>query len=89
MLVLAIMGAVQLGLPYFLFSKGLQTVSLQEASLIALVEPVLNPLWVALTVKEIPSVATLAGGGMILVGLGLRFVWPLVNKSAAPAHVGG
>jgi drug/metabolite transporter (DMT)-like permease len=89
MLILAIMGAVQLGLPYFLFSKGLQTVSLQEASLIALIEPVLNPLWVALIVKEIPSVATLAGGGMILVALGLRYVWPLVNKSAAPAHVGG
>lgn len=44
--ILAVMGAVQLGLPYFLFSKGLQTISLQEASLIALIEPVLNPLWV-------------------------------------------
>ena len=57
-LVLAVMGAVQLGMPYFLFSKGLATVSLQEASLIALVEPVLNPLWVALVVGEIPSAAT-------------------------------
>jgi drug/metabolite transporter (DMT)-like permease len=84
--ILAIMGAVQLGMPYFLFSKGLQTVSLQEAALIALVEPVLNPLWVALTVGEVPSAATLAGGGMILVGLGLRYAWPLVNKAAESAH---
>jgi drug/metabolite transporter (DMT)-like permease len=84
--ILAIMGAVQLGMPYFLFSKGLQTVSLQEAALIALVEPVLNPLWVALTVGEVPSAATLAGGGMILVGLGLRYAWPLVNKTAESAH---
>jgi drug/metabolite transporter (DMT)-like permease len=86
MLLLAIMGAVQLGLPYFLFSKGLQTVSLQEASLIALVEPVLNPLWVALAVGEIPSVATLAGGGMILAGLGARYVWPLLRRPADAAR---
>lgn len=77
--ILAVMGAVQLGLPYFLFSKGLQTVSLQEASLIALIEPVLNPIWVAVTVGEIPSTATLTGGGMILMGLSVRYIWPLLT----------
>ena len=85
LVILMVMGAVQFGLPYFLFSKGLQGVSLQEASLIALVEPVLNPLWVALMVGEIPSVATLAGGAMILLGLAVRYVSPLLNKSAEPA----
>ncbi len=69
---LAIMGVVQLGIPYFLFSKGLETVSLQEASLIVLIEPVLNPVWVALVVGEVPSLATLAGGGIILSSLGVR-----------------
>ncbi len=82
--ILAVMGAVQLGLPYFLFSKGLQTVPLQEASLIALIEPVLNPLWVALTVGEIPSLATLAGGGLIVAALGVRYLWPLPGN-AQPA----
>ena len=85
LVILMVMGAVQLGLPYFLFSKGLQSVSLQEASLIALIEPVLNPIWVALVVDEIPSAATLAGGAMILLGLGARYAWPLLNKSAAQA----
>lgn len=83
--ILAVMGAVQLGLPYFLFSKGLQSISLQEASLIALIEPVLNPIWVALAVGEIPSGATLSGGGLILFGLGVRYIWPLLNKSTEPA----
>ena len=83
--ILAVMGAVQLGLPYFLFSKGLQTVPLQEASLIALIEPVLNPLWVALTVGEIPSFATLAGGGLIVAALVVRYLWPLPGKLAPPA----
>lgn len=81
--ILAVMGMVQLGLPYYLFSKGLQSVPLVEASLIALIEPVLNPVWVAATVGEIPSVATLAGGGLILVGLGVRYLWPLVQKLQA------
>jgi len=82
---LAVMGAVQLGLPYYLFSKGLQTVSLQEASLIALIEPVLNPIWVALTIGEIPSRATLAGGGLIVAGLGARYLWPLWTRAVEPA----
>jgi drug/metabolite transporter (DMT)-like permease len=82
--ILAVMGAVQLGLPYFLFSKGLQIVSLQEASLLALIEPVLNPIWVAATVGEIPSTATLAGGGLILAGLGARYLWPLTQRAAEP-----
>ena len=78
------MGALQLGLPYLLFSKGLQSVSLQEASLIALIEPVLNPVWVALVVGEIPSSATIAGATLILLGLGVRYTWPLLRRSTAP-----
>jgi drug/metabolite transporter, DME family len=84
--ILIVMGAIQLGLPYFLFSKGLQSVSLQEASLIALVEPVLNPIWVALAVGEIPSNATLIGSAMIVVGLGVRYLWPLISREPAPAR---
>lgn len=83
LVLLAVMGAVQLGLPYFLFSKGLQTLTLQEASLIALIEPVLNPLWVAMIVGEIPSSATMSGGAMILFGLAVRYLWPLLSQRAA------
>ena len=79
--ILAVMGAVQLGLPYFLFSKGLQTVPLQEASLIALIEPVLNPVWVALAFGEIPSAATFSGGGLILFGLAARYLTPWFGNS--------
>jgi drug/metabolite transporter, DME family len=81
LLIVAIMGVVQLGLPYFLFSKGLQTIPRQEAALIALIEPVLNPLWVALTVGEIPSFATLVGGAMILAALAVRYLSPLLSRS--------
>ena len=81
LVLLAVMGIVQLGIPYWLFSKGLESVALQEASLIVLIEPVLNPLWVALAVGEIPSEATLTGGALILASLGLRYLWQLFNRS--------
>jgi len=81
-IILSVMGAVQLGAPYYLFSKGLRSVSLQEAALIALIEPVLNPLWVALIVGELPSAATVWGGAMILFGLGVRYVWPFIGAHA-------
>ncbi|OGP30921.1 MAG: hypothetical protein A2038_00725 [Deltaproteobacteria bacterium GWA2_57_13] len=88
-LALLIMGVVQLGIPYFLFSKGLETVSLQEASLIVLVEPVLNPLWVALMVGEMPSTATLVGGGFILGGLALRYLWFFIARSRPATQASG
>ncbi len=81
-LALAVMGVVQLGIPYYLFSKGLQSISVQEASLIVLIEPVLNPIWVALVVGEVPSVYTLAGGGVILFSLVLRYLWPLDRRES-------
>lgn len=87
-MILAVMGAVQLGLPYFLFSKGLERISLQEASLIALVEPVLNPVWVAVLVGEIPSVATLGGSALIVAGLAGRYLWPWMQKAAVPPRGG-
>lgn len=82
MLALAVMGVVQLGIPYFLFSKGLEKISLQEAALIVLIEPVLNPIWVALVVGEVPSVSTFIGGGIILFSLGFRYLWILLRGVA-------
>jgi len=81
--ILAVMGIIQLGIPYWLFSKGLETVALQEASLIVLIEPVLNPLWVAVIVGEIPSKATLTGGALIIVSLGVRYVWQRFGRSVS------
>jgi drug/metabolite transporter (DMT)-like permease len=75
---LAVMGIVQLGIPYWLFSKALEKVSIHEASLIVLIEPVLNPIWVAVAVGEVPAPVTLIGGGLIVSGLALRYGWALV-----------
>jgi drug/metabolite transporter (DMT)-like permease len=77
--IVAVMGVVQLGIPYWLFSKGLEQISVQEASLIVLIEPVLNPLWVGLIVGELPSGATLIGGLCIVGSLAFRYLRSSLN----------
>jgi drug/metabolite transporter (DMT)-like permease len=67
------MGAVQFAIPYVIFTSGLRHVTGGEASLIALIEPVLNPIWVLLLLGEEPTLATIIGGGIILSGLALRY----------------
>jgi drug/metabolite transporter (DMT)-like permease len=73
-LLLAAMGCIQIAAPYVLFSFGLQRVSSVEGSLLALVEPLLNPVWVVLFVGEQPTAPTLAGGLLIILALAGRYV---------------
>jgi len=77
---LFVMGAVQFALPYLLFTRGLREVESAEASLLALIEPVLNPVWVALFYGEEPTVATVIGGTVIITGLAVRYT--IVRESA-------
>ena len=60
--VLACFGLVQMGLPYLFFARGLRTVGRQEAAGIALLEPLITPIWAYLTIGERPAVWTFAGG---------------------------
>src|SRR5438094_880206 len=47
-------GVVQLAVPYALFQFALRRVTPVDASLLTLLEPVLNPVWVALLTPERP-----------------------------------
>ncbi|KYF57580.1 hypothetical protein BE08_25295, partial [Sorangium cellulosum] len=63
---LVFLGAVQIGLSYVLFSRGMRHTPAVEASLLVLVEPVLNPIWALLLVGERPGPWSIAGGAVIL-----------------------
>jgi len=73
---LAVFGTVQMGLPYWLFARGLRTVSPQEAGAITLLEPMLNPLWAYLISPETdtPPATTWLGGALILGALAYRYL---------------
>jgi drug/metabolite transporter, DME family len=72
-LLLASMGALQIAIPYVLLGMALKRLSAVESSLISLVEPVLNPVWVMLFFGEVPSAATIWGAAIILAALGARY----------------
>jgi DME family drug/metabolite transporter len=81
---LAGFGIFQMGLPYVLFARGLKSVPGHEAAGLGLVEPVLVPVWVYLAWGDKPAWWTLVGGGLILVGLLLRYAgWPRLRVSVA------
>ena len=64
-----VLGVVQVGLAYVLFSMGIKRTSALLACLITAMEPVLNPLWVALITDEIPGLYSLAGGAVIVLAV--------------------
>lgn len=63
---LVVLGLVQLGLPYILYSKAIKHVTALEASLIPILEPILNPVWVFLALGEIPGKWALVGGIIVI-----------------------
>jgi drug/metabolite transporter, DME family len=66
-------GTFQMAIPYCFFARGLREINAPEAGLLALLEPVLNPIWVVLVTGERPAAATLVGGLFLLSGLALRY----------------
>jgi drug/metabolite transporter (DMT)-like permease len=73
---LALFGAVQLAIPYWLIARALTHVTSFEAGLLTLIEPVLNPLWAWMVAPdaERPTPATVAGGALILIALAARYL---------------
>jgi drug/metabolite transporter (DMT)-like permease len=79
---LAVFGALQMALPYWLFTRGLRSVSPQEAAIITLIEPLLNPIWAFLITpeKDTPTMPMLLGGGLILLALVWRYTPILIRR---------
>ena len=66
---LLLLGAVQLGLPYVFYATAIKQVTALEATLIPLLEPVLNPLWVMLALGEQPGPWAIVGGLLVLAAV--------------------
>jgi drug/metabolite transporter (DMT)-like permease len=71
-LVLGFLGVVQIGGAYALFVSGLKYVTATEASLIGMLEPVFNPIWVFLFIGERPGVFSILGGATVLGAIAWR-----------------
>ena len=81
LVLLAVLGCLQLGLPCMLMVRASPQLSASEIALLALLEVVLGPLWAWLGAGEAPAGATLAGGAVVIVAL-------VLNELSAPGRKG-
>ncbi len=69
---LILLGVLQLGLPFFLYTTAIKYVMALDAILVCTIEPVLNPVWVFLFLKEAPGRWAILGGSVIVVAVTFR-----------------
>jgi drug/metabolite transporter (DMT)-like permease len=70
-----LLGAVQIGVAYVFLTRGLRRIQALEASLLLLLELVLNPLWAWWLHGERPGSWPLAGGALILLATAAKSLW--------------
>lgn len=66
-LFIILLGVVQMGIPNYMFALGIKKVRALSAVLISMIEPLMNPVWVAIFAREIPTVNCIIGGIIILL----------------------
>ena len=66
------LGIFQIALAYAFFASGLKRIYAVEASIISMIEPVLNPVWVFIGYGETPSLTAIIGGLIILAAIIVR-----------------
>ena len=69
LLSVAALGAVQVGGAYILFSVGIRRIPAITASLLTGLEPIMNPLWVAVFYRETVSPLSLVGAVIVVVSI--------------------
>lgn len=66
-ILIIVMGVVQMGVAYIFLAKGLERVSPVTASLTSTIEPILNPIWVAVFYGELISPVAIAGAAVVII----------------------
>lgn len=82
---LVYLGVVQQGLSLALYVWCIKRLSALQAILIMTLEPILNPLWVALGLGELPGPFACAGGLLVLCAVTLRGLAAARTAAAVPA----
>ena len=70
--VLSFLGVIQIAGAYALFVQGLKYVTATQASLVGMLEPISNPIWVFLALGEQPGVYSILGGAIVLSAIAWR-----------------
>lgn len=79
-----ILGIFQIGIAYVLYSIAIRSAPLLTCSLLAVLEPLLNPVWVFLFAGENPGIWSLVGGVIVVVVITLWYVYDARQKRTEP-----
>ena len=82
-LLLAILGVFQLGIPCVMMVRASAHLTAPEVALLGLLEVLMGPLWSWLGAGETPGASTLIGGAIVLAALAANEIVP--RRQAAPA----
>ena len=82
---LAYLGVIQQGLSLALYVWCIKRLGALEAILIMTLEPILNPVWVALGYGELPGPWSLVGGAVVLCAVTLRGISGALRRPAPTA----
>jgi drug/metabolite transporter (DMT)-like permease len=74
---LILLGVFQLGFSYILYAEAIKHVTALEGILIPILEPILNPVWVFLLLRERPGRWAIWGGIVVLASVTLRCILAL------------
>jgi drug/metabolite transporter (DMT)-like permease len=74
------LGVFQLGISYVFYTAGIQYVTPLEGILIPVIEPLLNPIWVFVFMREKPSVFSIIGGLVVMVAVVLRNILLVIDN---------
>ena len=77
-----ILGIFQIGIAYVLYSIAIKNAPLLTCSLLAVLEPLLNPVWVFLFAGENPGIWSLVGGVIVVVVITLWYVYDARHATA-------
>jgi drug/metabolite transporter (DMT)-like permease len=73
---LILLGVFQIGISYILYAKAIKKITALESTFISLVEPLLNPVWVFLTIGELPGMWSVVGGIVVLASVTVSCLKP-------------
>lgn len=83
---LLFLGIVQIGVAYTFFAFAMARVQALEASLIGMLEPVLNPVWVFLFLGETPGWWAVLGGTILVAAVATRTWVTERNRGPGDRH---
>ncbi len=80
-----VLGIFQIGIAYVLYGIALRSAPILTCTLLAVIEPLLNPVWVFLFNGENPGIWSLVGGVIVV---GVITLW-YVKGAKSASHSGG